>query len=196
MLFLLWGASGAGKTTCLHALAEELPTLAAHDFDEVGVPPSPDTAWRHRTAEQWVRRALAYQGQGRDMLLSAQLAHGELLACPSASALTGITSCLLDCDDYERIDRIRRRGGGTDAATQDMLCWAVWLRMHARDPQWHPEAITESGDPAMCWERWQTWSRGDPRWRVRRLDTSGVRVEETVATVRAWVMRTQRNANE
>jgi len=132
MLFLLWGASGAGKATCLRALKQAPPTLAAHDFDEVGVPASPDAAWRHRTAEQWVRRALAYQEQGCDMLLSRQLAYGELLAGPSADVLTGITSCLLDCDDYERVERIRRRRRGTGAATQDMRCWAVWLRMQRK----------------------------------------------------------------
>lgn len=187
MLFLLWGASGSGKTTCMAPLRRKMPALAVHDFDEVGVPASADKAWRHRTAEQWIRQALAYQAEGRHMLLGGQLPYGEVLACPSAPDLDGIASCLLDCDDYERIARIRGRGIGTEAASQEMLCWAAWMRMHALDPQWRPDVVTEDGASEMRWERWLGWEAGDPRWRIARIDTSGLTVEATVARISTWL---------
>lgn len=188
MLFLLWGASGSGKTTVMHALAPTLPTCAVHDFDEVGVPPDRDEQWRRETAEVWTQRALDYQAAGRHTLLSAQLPYGELLACPSAPAVDGIAGCLLDCDDHERIDRIRERGAGREAATQDTLCWASWLRMHACDPRWHQEVIMRGGS-AMEWERWRSWKAGDPRWRTYRIDTTGASLHDTVDAVRAWLDR-------
>jgi hypothetical protein len=191
MLFLLWGASGSGKTTVIGPIRQNLPALAVHDFDEVGVPASADKAWRHRIAEQWIQRALDYQAEGRHTLLCGQLPYGEVLACPSAPALAGLSSCLLDCEDYERIKRIRGRGGGAEAATQDMLCWAAWMRMHAHDPQWHPDVITEQGAPEMCWERWLGRQAGDPRWRVTSIDTSGSSLEATVDGIVMWIRQEQ-----
>ena len=121
------------------------------------------------------------------MLLCGQLPYGEALACPSAKDLNGITSCLLDCEDYERITRIRKRGQGTDAATQDMLCWAAWMRMHARDPQWRTDVIIEPSIPEMRWERWSDWKAGDPRWRVNYIDTSDGNLEITVDKIVTWI---------
>lgn len=184
MLFLLWGASGSGKTTVMNALRGYLPNLPMHDFDEVDVPPDADTAWRQKTAEAWVRRALDYQTDGRDMLLSAQLPLGELLAAPSSPDLDGVRSCLLDCSDYERIERIRSRDGGSDRATQDMLCWAVWMRMHAREPSWCPDVITGEADPFMQWGRWSDLTANDSEWPVQRVDSTGLTVDETARAVR------------
>ena len=188
MLLLLWGASGSGKTTAIGPIRQKFPALAVHDTDEDGVPSTADKAWRQRSVEQWIQRALDYQKEGRHMLLCGQVPYGELLASPSAPALNGISSCLLDCEDYERIVRIRGRGAGTETATQNMLEWAVWLRMHARDPQWRPDALTEEAIPDMCWERWLDWEAGDPRWRVKRLDTSGTSMEATVERIVIWIM--------
>lgn len=192
MLFLLWGASGSGKTTVLDALAPALTGFTLHDFDEVGVPATADASWRHEMAEAWVRRALGYQAEGRHLLLAGQLPFGELLACPSAPHLDGIAGCLLDCDDYTRVNRLKERGD-TMAATQDMLCWAAWLRMHARDPQWHPNVVVD-GASDMVWERWRDWTAGDPRWSTHRLDTTGLTVTQTAERLVAWIDRERTRA--
>jgi hypothetical protein len=73
MLFLLFGSSAAGKTFALDALRSRVADLAIHEFDEIGVPPGADTAWRHRADERWVRRALDYQGEGTDLLVAGRL---------------------------------------------------------------------------------------------------------------------------
>ena len=138
MLFLLFGSSGAGKTAALAALRDRVDRLALHDFDEIGVPPGADTAWRHAANEQWLQRALAYQADGIDVLLAGQTPVAELLASPSAQRLEGVSGCLLDCDDATRIERLQARGpdwlATTGGTLEDYLAWASWLREHAAAP--------------------------------------------------------------
>lgn len=192
MLFLLFGASAAGKTVALAALRGRDPALAVHDFDEIGVPPGADTAWRQGANEEWVRRALAYQQDGIDLLLAGQTPLGELIAGRSAARLDAVSACLLDCDDETRVARLQERGAGwlarSDATLEDVLAWGAWLRGHAADPEHRPEAIRGAPtDVDMRWSRWAGWTRGDPRWRVRVLDTSTRTVDEVAAELRAWI---------
>jgi energy-coupling factor transporter ATP-binding protein EcfA2 len=187
MLFLITGASGSGKTACLPALRALMPHVALHDFDERGVPLHADKAWRHRQAEAWIGVALGYQAAGQDMVLSGQVVPGEVLACPSAPRLAGLAACLLDCHDVRRVDRLRARPGGAEWATQDMLCWAAWQRMHAVDPRWRPDVIRDGAWPEMRWERWADWARGDPRWQTWVLDTTDLRLDEVAARLAAWM---------
>jgi hypothetical protein len=186
MLFLITGASGSGKSACIPHLAPRVPGVALHDFDDVGVPPNADKAWRHRTTEHWVRRALEHQREGRDMALCGNVLLGEVLAAPSAPALSGVAACLLDVHDVERVDRVRRRGT-PDLASQDMLSWAAWQRMHAVDPRWRPDVIQDGGEPGMRWERWSGWERGDPRWRTWVLDTTHLALDDVAERLAAWI---------
>lgn len=192
MLFLLFGSSGAGKTTALRALRDRVAGLAVHDFDEVGVPPGADLSWRHRTNEAWVRRGLDYQREGVDLLLAGQTPLGEVLAAPSATALEAVSACLLDCDDETRLSRLEDRGPDWLARVggdmQPHLGWATWLRGHAADPAHRPEVIRRP-DPAsdMRWARWSTWRAGDPRWRVPTIDTSRSGVEQVAARLADWI---------
>jgi hypothetical protein len=97
MLLKLTGSSGAGKTTLAFAAAERLDGIVVHEFDEVGVPDPPiPPHWRNRMTELWVRRALEYQADGTDLLLSGNSPLGEVLAAPSAPLRDGIAVCLID----------------------------------------------------------------------------------------------------
>ena len=188
----MFGSSASGKTTVLDALRGRIPALAAHDHDEIGVPPGADTAWRHRANETWVQRALEYQAEGTGLLLGAQTPIGELLATPSATRLEAISACLLDCADDVRSARLRERpawrGTSKPETWPDLLAWAEWMRRHAADPQWMPEVIrTEDDQAAMRWERWSEWQTGDPRWRVHVLDTSASPIDETIDAVARWI---------
>lgn len=185
MLFLLFGASAAGKTTVLDAIRERaIPRLAVHDFDEIGVPSGADTVWRQRANEEWVRRAVDYQAARIDLLLAGQTPLGELLATPSASRLDAVSACLLDCDDDTRATRLRARG---IEAIDDQLAWARWMRGHATDPTFLAEVIripeTES---RMRWER-----LGDVEWHVPVIDTSAHPVAETARGIAAWIADTR-----
>jgi hypothetical protein len=163
--------------------------LVVHDFDEIGVPSGADTAWRQRSLEQWVRKAVEYQRDGLDMLLLGQSPFGEVLACPSAVELDGIVSCLLDVEDGERLRRLEQRDSGrwSEQAKQAFLGWARWHRGHAADPRHAPSVLTEGGWAAMRWDRWDGWEAGDPRWVVPVLDTSRGGIEQAATDLRRWV---------
>jgi hypothetical protein len=192
VLFLLFGSSAAGKTFALSALRDRVQNLAIHDFDELGVPVDADRAWRHRSNEIWLRRALDYQARGIDLLLAGQTPLGELLATPSALLVDGISACLVDCDDETRTARLQARGEEwltrAHGELGDYLSWAAWMRRHAADPRWMPEVIVaDDGLPEMRWDRWSGWQVGDPRWRVRLIDTSSRSVEQVAATLAEWI---------
>ncbi|MDX6481205.1 MAG: hypothetical protein QOG85_1715 [Gaiellaceae bacterium] len=192
MLFLVFGSSGAGKTTAVTALRGRVSRLALHDFDEIAVPRGADTAWRHRAYEQWTRRAIEYQADGVDLLLVGQTPLGELLATPSASRLEAVSACLFDCDDATRLARLEARGpewleriGGNLEA---YFGWAAWMRQHAEDPTSRREVIRiDATLDEMRWSRWDDWQRGDPRWRVHTVDTAALSVEEVAADLVAWI---------
>jgi hypothetical protein len=191
MLFLLFGSSAAGKTAALRGIRERMPDVCSHDFDEIGVPPDADTAWRQRKNEEWVRRALDRQLAGDDFLLSGQTPLGEVLATPSAAELDGISACLLDCDDQTRLDRIRARGPEwlerVPGELQDYLNWAEWMRRHARNPRWRQDVIRSAGAAGMRWDRWTAWHEGDPRWRVRVVDTSTLTIDAVANELARWI---------
>jgi hypothetical protein len=188
MLFSLAGSSCSGKSTAARACAG-LDRLAVHDFDEIGVPPGADTAWRQQALETWLGRVLDYQRQGVDTLLTSQSPLGEVLAAPAADRLDGLAACLLDVDDDVRLERLRRRDPGVYSALaeQAFVGWARWHRGHAADPRHLPEVLTAGGWPGMAWERWADWVRGDPRWKVTVIDTTGRAPDETAASLRAWI---------
>jgi hypothetical protein len=191
VLFLVFGSSGAGKTAAITALDGRVDRLAAHDYDEIGIPPEPTTATRQAQNEVWVRRGLGYESEGLDLLLAGQTPFGEVLAAPSASRLEAISACLLDCDDPTRVRRLRPRGEqwlaqvGTDLQT--FLNWAAWMRMHAVDPQWMPSVIQAEAAEGQRWDRYSDWAEGDARWRVRVIDTSPLTIDEAADELASWV---------
>jgi hypothetical protein len=191
-LFLLFGSSASGKTSVLSAVRGRFPDLAVHDFDEIGVPSSADTPWRHHANEAWVQRALRYQDRGTDLLLGGQTPFGELLATPSATLLDGLPACLLDCDDDTRVARLAQRGqewfDRSGADVQADLNWAAWMRHHANDSTWRVDVIRHPhAEAEMRWGRWTDWQRGDQRWRVAIVDTSASTISEVVDEVARWI---------
>jgi tRNA A37 N6-isopentenylltransferase MiaA len=186
-MILISGASGSGKTSLLPHLRRMLPEMEVVEFDLVGVPADADTAWRQRTLEEWIQKALVCQAQGRELLVVGHAQYGEALACPSAPLLSRLAMCLLDCSDPVRIERIRARDGHSKWATMEMLSWASFQRMHAIDPQWYQEVLQAEGDASMQWQRWSTWQKGDPRWQVWVLDMTSLPVEESAERITNWV---------
>ncbi len=190
MLFIIGGASGSGKTSCLPGLRHALPEIDWHEFDERGVPAPPiPSDWRITTTESWLRIAIANQKANKDTAIIGGAVYGEVLACPSYPEIDAAAYCLLDCGDPVRIDRIRSRDQGRDSASQEMLNWAAWLRMHASDPTWRPDVIQKRAASAatMHFDRWQNWEKGDSRWRVADIDNSDLSIAETVDELVYWL---------
>jgi hypothetical protein len=192
VLLVLGGSSGAGKTAIRRFLTESEPGLIAglnlrsHDIDENGVPVGADSKWRQRTGEEWIKRALAYEREGVDLLLSANLPLGEILAAPTAPQLDGIAACLIDCNDLTRVERLRARNhpSFTDERIWDFVLFAAWQRLHHADPAW---MLITSHSSEMSWDRWTSWTSEDPRWSVPTFDTSNETVEATASRVAEWI---------
>lgn len=186
MLFCVTGASGSGKSACLSGLKRKFPEIDWHDFDDLPFTPT-TVAERQVGTEYWLQVAATNAGLGRDTGLAGSCIPGEILACPSAPEFDEIRFLLLDCSDVVRVDRIRRRDLSGHAASQDMLSWAAWQRMHAVDPQWRPDVIRANGAPEMVWERWNTWTRDDDRWQVEIVDTTRLAIDQMVTQVVDWI---------
>ncbi len=180
------GASGSGKSSSLTGLKQQRPDVDWRDFDEALEHPS-SAAGRQLTTEYWLKLAVRNQELGISTGIAGTVVLGEVLACPSASDIKGMHAILLDCADAVRIDRIRARDGvDSSLASQDMLCWAAWLRMHASDPQWRQDVIQSQGGPEMNWKSWSSWKKDDARWKVNVLDNTFLSVAETAGTLTAW----------
>lgn len=185
MFFLVTGAAAAGKSTVIANLSSRLENLVCHDGDERKVT---DEYTRCQQLEEWIQFALNYQQEGRDFLLASHSPLGELLACPSARKLAGIAACLLDCNDPDRIQRMRKRGIDPRwPPTQDVLNWASWHRMHAWDSQWEQHVIIENGPPEHSYNSWIHWKQTDERWRVSIINTTGREIEWVLDQVAGWV---------
>ncbi|GCE15186.1 hypothetical protein [Tengunoibacter tsumagoiensis] len=193
MLFVVMGASGAGKSTALDRLLVQHPHVVWYDFDAVGVPSTADKRWRQCTTEHWVKIALEHQSHEQDMGLCGGAVFGELLACPSTPQIAGLAGCLLDCGDVIRIDRLRGRNVHDSGISQEMLNWAAWQRMHSVDPQWRQDVIRVDAEPTLRWGHWDHWHRGDPRWNIWTFDTTPMTIDEVAKALSDWV-REQKQA--
>ena len=190
MFFLVSGAAASGKSILIKNLPARLENLVCHDYDEKLVT---DEDTRCRQLEEWIQLALTHQQEGRDFLLTSHSPLGELLACPSARKLAGISACLLDCSDPIRIQRMRKRGIDLRwPPSQDTLNWASWHRMHAWDPQWEQHVISGNGLPEQDYSCWMDWQKTDARWKVRVIDTTGLEIEQMLTMVAEWV-QSERN---
>ena len=124
MLFLLTGASGAGKSSARRAVKIDLaPAVECVELKDLGpVPAVPDVAWRQRMAECAVARAGRLDADGRDLLLAGDpVAPGEVLAAPSAAGVD-IAVCLLD------VDEATQKRNGCGAAVIPRICWGAMSR--------------------------------------------------------------------
>ncbi len=191
MLIFVTGASGSGKTAVIPGLTEKFPEYAVHDFDEREQPADADTRSRQEQTEYWINKSIENQHLGQDTIICGGAVYGEILACPSISQIEDLAVCLLDCTDTERIRRMQEYGS---TPTMKILTWAAWLRIHALDPTWCPEVITEQGYDLMRWH-WLDWAPDDKRWQVTIIDTSGKKIKQIVGEFTKWMGSIQASKN-
>lgn len=183
VLFLLTGASGAGKSSARQAIeADLLPRVECVELRHLGpVPTDPDVAWRQRMAERAVARASLLDAEGRDLLLAGDpVAPGEVLAAPSAPSVD-IAVCLLDVDEATQQRRLLSRGDPEELLWRH-AAFAEWMRRHAEDPAHVPEALTNDGWPEMDWSRLTRLP-----WHVTVIDGSALTVTEVGDRVLRWI---------
>lgn len=189
MFYLVSGAAASGKTTTARQIAPWVDQLVAHDHDEKK---TPDVDTRCAQLEEWIQLALTHQANGKDFLLTSHAPLGELLACPSAPKLAGISACLIDCDDPVRIQRMRDRGFDPNwPPSQHVLNWASWHRMHAWDPRWEQDVIVGNGPDIHDYGRWTAWDQADSRWQVNLIDTTQLTVDQVMTALSIWIDETK-----
>jgi GTPase SAR1 family protein len=183
-IFFIGGASGSGKTAVIPALKEELSSnFLIYDFDDIGIPENANTSWRQEATEKWLQKIISDQ---KDVCLLGQMVLGEIMACPTAAKLEKINYCLLDVYDFERIQRIESRGSKGEA-TQGMLNWASWLRMHTKDLQWTQSVIKESSWQNMNFSVWDGMHQWPAKVNTYILDTTKQTILQTAQLLSKWI---------
>ncbi len=186
MLLLVTGASGVGKSAArVHAMRELDATFEGAELFTLGpIPDVPTIAWRQEQTEVAVRRALELAEDGRHLLLGGDpIAAGEVLAAPSADRID-VAVCLLDADPVTHSARLDERQDPPELRHLHHG-FADWMRHHAVDPSYVPEAITTDAWPEMRWERWIGRQPG-PEWAMTVLDTSHLGIAEVGHRVAQW----------
>jgi hypothetical protein len=187
VLLLVTGASGVGKTTARLRAA----TILGGAFDAVelahlaAIPAVPTVAWRQETVEIAVQRAVALAAEGRHLLLAGDpIPAGEVLAAPSADQID-IAVCLLDADAASQNARLDARQDPPELRDRHHS-FAAWMRRHATDPGYVPEAVTTGAWPAMRWDRWVGAAVAAERWGMTVVDTSHRGPDEVGRAVAEW----------
>ncbi len=186
MLLLVTGASCVGKSTArIHAAKLLDPTFVAVELWHLGpIPAVPTVRWRQQQAEVAVRRARELAKEGRHLLLAGDpIPAGEVLAAPSADGVD-VAVCLLDVDARTHSARLDARQDPPELRHLH-LSFAEWMRAHAVDPSYVPEAVTNDSWESMCWDRW-VGRRPGPEWAMTVVDTSTMPAEQVGSTVADW----------
>jgi len=192
MLLLVTGASGVGKSTArIHAMRLLDASFEAVELAHLGpIPPVPTVRWRQQQAEVAVRRAIELEKESRHLLLAGDpIAAGEVLAAPSAEQVD-VAVCLLDADARSQSARLDARQDPPEIRHLHHG-FADWMRAHAADPSYVPEAVTNDSWESMVWDRWVGRPPG-PEWAMTVIDTSTMAGEEVGSTVAEWCRRAVR----
>jgi predicted kinase len=154
-LFVVTGASGAGKTTVTAPLQRLLPECAVFEGDLIlQVSALGWDMWR----DTWLRIAHGVALSGRPTVLCSSLLPSQLESLPSRKLLGPVRFCNLDCPDDVLAARLRARPPWRHSSTEDVILthqrFAAWLRAHI-DPTWDTSSLT----PDEVAERVAAWIR-------------------------------------
>ena len=188
MLLLITGASGVGKSTIRTIVAPELsPQVECVEL--LDLTPAPDAmtlAWRQRTAEVAVRRAVELQDAGRHLLLAGDpVPAAEVVAAPSAAELDAIAVCLLDASAEAQAQRLVERGDDPALLIYHQA-FAEWMRRQAADPLYMTHVVSDGGWEGMRWERLEQVAAD---WSMHTIDTSDMTKREVADAVLDWCRR-------
>lgn len=163
-LFVISGASGAGKTTVCREIVPRLPDCVCMETDILWRPEfnTPEDGFR-AYREMWLRVAYNIGQSGRPVVLFGSGEPDQWEHCVARRYFAGIHYLALVCDPSMLEARLRARpewrGAGTDDFVERMLEYNGWLSQHARST--HPP--------------------------MTLLDTSTISVHESVERTAAWI---------
>jgi hypothetical protein len=156
-LFVVTGASGAGKTTVTALLGRLLPECAVFEGDLINqIAALGWDMWR----DTWLRVAHGIALTGRPTVLCTSLLPSQLESLPARKLLGPIHFCNLDCPDDVLAARLRARPAWRHTNTEEAILnhqrFAAWLREHI-DPSWDTSTLApdEAAERVAAWVRSQ-----------------------------------------
>jgi len=154
-LFVVTGASGAGKTTVTGPLRRQLPGCDVFDVDiTLQVAALGWDTW----GNTWLRLAHGVALNGRVTVLCGSMIPSRLEGLPARKLLGPIYSCNLDCPDDVLAERLRARPswrhGSLETVVPEHQRFAAWLRAHVQ-----PSRDTSVLTPAQAAEHIAAWVR-------------------------------------
>ena len=139
-IVVVTGASGAGKTATVAALARRgLAGVRCFHFDSIGVPTpesmdkdhgGPDQ-WQAQATTQWLTLLAALDGDVRVAVLDAQTRPSTVLGSPGARPSWNAHVVLLHCSRDVRAARLSGPRAQPELANARMDSWATYLREEA-----------------------------------------------------------------
>ena len=163
-LFVVTGASGAGKTTVTEPLRRLLPDCDVFEADiTLQVAALGWDTWRNT----WLRLVHGVALNGRVTVLCGSLMPDQLESVPARKLLGPIHFCNLDCRDDVLAERLRARPSwrhrSSESAILDHQRFAAWLRTHIQ-PCWDSSVLTpgEVAGQIATWVRHTLGNAGLP----------------------------------
>jgi len=128
-LFVVTGASGAGKTTVTGPLRSRLPDCDVFEIDAtLQVAALGWEVWRNT----WLRLVHEVALNGRVSVLCGSLQPDQLEHLPARRLIGPVYCCVLDCPDAVLASRLRSRpswrGTSTETAIAEHQRYAAWLK--------------------------------------------------------------------
>ena len=163
-LFLVTGASGAGKTAVGLRLVERLPECVVLESDilwraEFDTPEDDYVAYR----DLWLRVAKNVGQGGRPVVLCGTALPAQFEACPERRYFAELHFLALVCDEDVLTARLRAR------------------------PAWRRSNASGFVERMAGFNRWLKENAGATRPPMTLLDTSGIGVEEAAERATSWV---------
>jgi len=165
-LFIITGASGAGKTTACLALVGQLPECVVLDSDILWDARfnTPEDNYRAYRA-LWLSLAHDIGQSGRPVVLFGSAVPEQFEDLPGRRYFSAIHYLALVCDDAILVERLQSRPAWRQAGTPefiaDMLAFNRWFRDHAATT-WPPITLhdTSAGSLATTTAAITAWIRG------------------------------------